>query len=451
MRKKIFKISIFYIINISVIILFGIVFKFSINQWLLIFFGAIIVSIVDSCLIYFWLNQKNSELEIMKNRMAMTRENHEPRGVVAEDGSPHYALINEFNELQNYIKQMKLNTERDINNYQSLLSSLPVGVINVNRRHIIDVFNETAAQLLGIHKPEVPIAESIVIRQFTLSELINQTFNTKKNQQSILNLQINGEIKQYDVSTLYRSSDIQNAEVMIILYDLTTLLQIEQMQSDFLANASHELKTPLTAITGFIETLQGPAGQDTATRAQFLQIVADESHRLSSLVNDILSLSHAQQRDGKDQTYFSVKNLVSEQWQQIKTLFPEKKVILHNNIDENFNINSIYTEISAILQNLIVNAVKYNVLNGSITVQAKKNQPNWELEVSDTGIGIPTNQQSRIFERFYRGDESRQRTIASGTGLGLAIVNEIVTKHNGQIKVTSQVGVGTTITIILPL
>lgn len=187
-----------------------------------------------------------------------------------------------------------------------------------------------------------------------------------------MNLQINGEIKQYDVSTLYRSSDIQNAEVMIILYDLTTLLQIEQMQSDFLANASHELKTPLTAITGFIETLQGPAGQDTATRAQFLQIVADESHRLSSLVNDILSLSHAQQRDGKDQTYFSVKNLVSEQWQQIKTLFPEKKVILHNNIDENFNINSIYTEISAILQNLIVNAVKYNVLNGSITVQAKK-------------------------------------------------------------------------------
>ncbi|MGX7051802.1 sensor histidine kinase [Leuconostoc palmae] len=451
MRKKIFKISIFYIINISVIILFGIVFKFSINQWLLIFFGAIIVSIVDSCLIYFWLNQKNSELEIMKNRMAMTRENHEPRGVVAEDRSPHYALINEFNELQNYIKQMKLNTERDINNYQSLLSSLPVGVINVNRRHIIDVFNETAAQLLGMHKPEVPIAESIVIRQFTLSELINQTFNTKKNQQSILNLQINGETKQYDVSTLYRSSDIQNAEVMIILYDLTTLLQIEQMQSDFLANASHELKTPLTAITGFIETLQGPAGQDTATRAQFLQIVADESHRLSSLVNDILSLSHAQQRDGKDQTYFSVKNLVSEQWQQIKTLFPEKKVILHNNIDENFNINSIYTEISAILQNLIVNAVKYNVLNGSITVQAKKNQQNWELEVSDTGIGIPTNQQSRIFERFYRGDESRQRTIASGTGLGLAIVNEIVTKHNGQIKVTSQVGVGTTITIILPL
>jgi len=106
---------------------------------------------------------------------------------------------------------------------------------------------------------------------------------------------------------------------------------------------------------------------------------------------------------------------------------------------------------TTIIQNLLTNAVKYNVENGEVWVTAKKDKSQWTLSVRDSGIGIPLSQQSRIFERFYRGDESRQRKIASGTGLGLAIVNEIVTKHNGQLQVKSQVGVGTTITLTLPL
>ena len=223
------------------------------------------------------------------------------------------------------------------------------------------------------------------------------------------------------------------------------------MQSDFLANASHELKTPLTAITGFIETLQGPAGADPATREMFLDIVAQEAKRLSSLVNDILSLSRVQQKREAVQTDLVIHDMVAEQWQHVMPLAETKGVQLRNDVPSDFIIRGLKTDVEMILQNLIVNAVKYNVSGGDIHVTAYKDHQHWQLNVKDTGIGIPTNQQSRIFERFYRGDESRQRKIASGTGLGLAIVNEIVNKHNGEIKVQSQVAVGTTISVTLPL
>ncbi|MEX0381082.1 sensor histidine kinase [Leuconostoc sp. MS02] len=451
MKKTMLKFLSFLVPNFIVIMMFGNVLSFNLRQWLIALFLMLIAAVISVFVIRLWGTRQQTELQVMQNRMLATVQGQEPRGVLTEPSSPHYELINQFNTLQNYIKQARQTAQRDVTNYQSLLASLPVGVINVNRRHIIDVFNATAADLLGMQQPETPIAESLVIRQFTLSELITQTFNTQRNQQSILNLQINGEVKQYEVSTLYHQADLKHAEVMIILYDLTSVLQVERMQSDFLANASHELKTPLTAITGFVETLQGPAGEDPVTRQQFLQIVAEEAGRLSSLVSDILSLSRVQQKNEAVNTKLTIKSLVDEQWQHVMTMGATKNITFHNDVSQNFVVHGLKNDLETIIQNLIINAVKYNKQDGDVTVTVYKDHQHWQINVKDSGIGIPKNQQSRIFERFYRGDESRQRTIASGTGLGLAIVNEIVSKHNGEVKVNSQVGVGTTISVTLPL
>lgn len=311
---------------------------------------------------------------------------------------------------------------------------------------MIDVFNQTVADMLGVEMPEVPILDSLVIRQFTLSEIINHTFNTNQRQHSILNLMIDGEARQYDVSTLFHQSG-SNAEVMVMLYDLTEILKLERMQADFLANASHEFKTPLTAITGFVETLQGDAGADEGTRTQFLQIVADEAKRLSALVNDILSLSRMQHKVDEKISNLQISAIVEQQLEKIDT----KTVTVHNDIAPDFSVSGIASDVSTIVQNLLTNSVKYNKIDGEVWISAYKDTQQWQIKVSDSGIGIPLNQQSRIFERFYRGDESRQRKIASGTGLGLAIVNEIVNQHNGEINIKSQVGVGTTISVILPL
>lgn len=451
MTKKVFKYLSFWLVIFLFSGVLSSLLRFTLKQWLLMIgvmslatFGAVWVA-------NFWESRQKQELKAMENRMVSTVAGGVPRGVLAEPDSPYYDLIRQFNDMQNFVQQAQQTAQRDVTNYRSLLASLPVGVININRAHTIDVFNETAAALLGIQRPETPISEGLVIRQFTLSELITQTFNSQKNQQSILNLQINGEMKQYEVSTLYHQGDLKHAEVMIIIYDLTSVLQVERMQSDFLANASHELKTPLTAITGFIETLQGQAGEDRATREMFLDIVAQEAKRLSSLVNDILSLSRVQQKREAVHTELAIHDMVTEQWQHVMPLATTKSVTLRNDVADDFMIRGLKTDVDMILQNLIGNAVKYNVFGGDIHVTAYKDHQHWQLNVKDTGIGIPTNQQTRIFERFYRGDESRQRKIASGTGLGLAIVNEIVNKHNGEIKVQSQVAVGTTVSVTLPL
>jgi len=451
MIKKILKGLFFLVPNMIISVILGNMMFLNRQQWVIMIFFLLIATASGIWIARFWEVGQQTELQVMKNRMLATIQGQEPRGVLTEPNSPYYDLINQFNNLQNYIKQAQQTAQRDVTNYQSLLASLPVGVINVNRRHVIDVFNATAADLLGIQQPKIPVAESLVIKQFTLSELMTQTFNTQHNQQSILNLQINGEVKQYEASTLYHQNDLKHAEVMIIIFDLTSVLQVERMQSDFLANASHELKTPLTAITGFVETLQGPAGEDPNTRKQFLQIVADESERLSSLVIDILPLSRVKQKNDVVDTKLIIKNLVDEQWQHMSAMAATKDITFKNNVSQDFVVHGLKNDLETILQNLIINAVKYNRQDGEVSVTVYKDHQHWQINIKDSGIGIPKNQQSRIFERFYRGDESRQRTIASGTGLGLAIVNEIVSKHNGEVKVNSQVGVGTTISVTLPL
>ena len=193
--------------------------------------------------------------------------------------------------------------------------------------------------------------------------------------------------------------------------------------------------------------MQGPAGDDPKTRAQFLTIVANESQRLSYLVNDILSLSRLKHKADGEVSIIKVSEIVNQQIQKINS----QRVTIHNDVDDQLEVVGVAEDATTIIQNLLTNAVKYNVENGEVWVSAKKDNSQWSLNVRDSGIGIPLSKQSRIFERFYRGDESRQRKIASGTGLGLAIVNEIVTKHNGRLQVKSQVGVGTSITLTLPL
>lgn len=451
MKTVILKFISFLVINIVCLVLVNHVMLFSGQQLLALFFMILISTTGVVWVADLWVYYQKKELRVMQQRMALTIKGDSPRIVLTEPNLPYYDVIRQFNALQSYIRDEQLSARRDINNYQSLLASLPVGVINVNRQHVVDVFNQTAADLLGVELRQTPVTESLVIQQFTLSELINQTFNAQKNQRSVLNLQINGETKQFEASTLYHKNDSQYAEVMVILYDLTSVLQIERMQSDFLANASHELKTPLTAITGFVETLQGKAGEDPTVRAQFLKIVADETNRLALLVNDILSISRSYQNSDDKQVSLAVHTIVTDQWQHMKTIAASKNVTFINNVPQDFTIYGFKHDLQTILQNLIGNAIKYNVLNGSVTVSAYQHDSYWQLEVKDTGIGIPKQQQSRIFERFYRGDESRQRHIASGTGLGLAIVNELVSKHHGEINVNSQVAVGTTIVIKLPL
>lgn len=219
----------------------------------------------------------------------------------------------------------------------------------------------------------------------------------------------------------------------------------------FVSNASHELKTPITAINGFAETLLAGAKDDPATLDQFLTIINNESKRLIDLVEDVLSISRfstADVGDEKNDEPLEIKTWLDDEVTSMSRIAANKKVQVINATPTTFAVNTKVNYLTQIVKNLLSNAIKYNKDGGKVVITAQLINEGWQLEIKDNGIGIPSKQAPRVFERFYRGDASRTQQIASGTGLGLAIVKELVTKLNGEISLKSQVGVGTTITVV---
>ena len=233
------------------------------------------------------------------------------------------------------------------------------------------------------------------------------------------------------------------------MYDMTEVIQMKDMQTAFVANASHELRTPLTSIAGFTETLLNGAQEDPADRQQFLEIIQSETKRLLDLTDDILTLAKVPERTSSLQQ-FNMSEMVEKIFKAKADLKDNLNLTLKNEVNDTLVVHQNKSNFEQILTNLIGNAMKYNRQDGAVKVSAMVTASELAFAIKDTGLGIPSDEQNRIFERFYRVDKSRTKSIP-GTGLGLAIVNDLVEQAQGKIELTSQVGVGTTITVTLPL
>lgn len=223
------------------------------------------------------------------------------------------------------------------------------------------------------------------------------------------------------------------------------------MRSDFVANVTHELKTPLTSIRGFIETLRRGAISDSKVAERFLEIIDVEAERLHQLINDILILSEIEQQTlDKEAENFDLNSLIDE----VAVLLDDKAVsrdisIVVQQDDDQLPVKASRNRVKQILLNLIDNAISYGNEGGKVFVEAARRADGMlELKVIDDGPGIPKEHQDRIFERFYRVDKSRSRE-AGGTGLGLSIVKHIAQLYHGQASVTSEPGMGSTFTIVI--
>jgi two-component system phosphate regulon sensor histidine kinase PhoR len=275
-------------------------------------------------------------------------------------------------------------------------------------------------------------------------ELFEQALKQKKKIRELVKL----ENKMVDVSIVYYQTRKRHYELLVLLYDMTEVIQMKDMQTAFVANASHELRTPLTAIAGFTETLLSGAQNDPADRQEFLEIIQSETNRLLDLTDDILTLAKVPEQSHSLQEF--------NMFEMVTKIFNAKKhkdklnLSLKNDVSETLMIKQDKRVFEQILTNLIGNAMKYNRQDGTVKVSAMVTANELAFAVKDTGLGIPSDEQDRVFERFYRIDKSRTKSIP-GTGLGLAIVNDLVEQAQGQIQLESQVGVGSTITVTLPL
>ena len=230
-----------------------------------------------------------------------------------------------------------------------------------------------------------------------------------------------------------------------------TAAQREATRRDFIANASHELKTPVTAIQGITETLLEDASMDDETRQQFLQKVNDQSIRLSQLISDLLALSRLESSGADSFKNIDLKEIIEDSCKVLQFFAKEKTLSLDVRCPENKVVISGDEEsLNQLLINLLDNAIKYTPEGGKVTVQLTTNHEQVIIEVEDNGIGIELAEQKRIFERFYRVDKARSKTLG-GTGLGLSIVKHIVIRHQGHIALESAPGQGSLFRVTLPL
>ncbi len=251
----------------------------------------------------------------------------------------------------------------------------------------------------------------------------------------------------------FKDENAQDVGIIMILQDITERQKLENMQMDFVANVSHELKTPLTTIKSYTETLLTGQVDDQETTTQFLGIIDTETDRMNRLVKDLLQLSRLDYKQEKwNKKESNLIALLKSVVTKVELTARNKNQHLNCIFDDSLKILTVIDKdgIEQVLMNVLSNAIKYTQEGGRIDIDAVQAGRDAQLVIADNGIGIPEKELSRVFERFFRVDKARSRAMG-GTGLGLAISKQIIEEHNGSIEIESKEGKGTKVTITLPL
>jgi two-component system phosphate regulon sensor histidine kinase PhoR len=349
----------------------------------------------------------------------------------------------------------KINSIRDKNTkMEAILSSVVNGIIAIDSNKNILFINPMAQQMLNITEGDVGGKHLLqVIRNNKIDNMIRDILENKgfEEKEITVNYPFERIFRLNSNAIRYPESD-NIIGIIIIIQDITEIKKLENIRSEFVANVSHELKTPLTSIKGFVETLKAGAIEDNDTAIRFLNIIEDEADRLNRLISDILSLSVLENK--KIKAIYEIIN-TADKIEEIVSLLQSQAVC------KNINLNArVEADISKLmgdpdqfkqmLINIVDNAVKYTPEGGNIEVKAYNSGNDVIISVKDNGIGIPKEHISRLFERFYRVDKARSRNVG-GTGLGLAIVKHIVMQFDGKIEVHSQIDKGTEFILSIPV
>lgn len=362
--------------------------------------------------------------------------------------------------LADAINQMARNSARrvsiltaDRNRLATIFTGMVEGVIDIDEKQNIVHINDAAAGLLGVNRERCmgkPVWQEIRNQKITLA------LDEALQQRSVIKARVDFP-REHDqlVIDIYVASlsDDQGDPIgaVLVLHDVTELRNLERVRTDFVANASHELKTPITAIRGLSETVVGDPDVERDTLMHFMERIHAQSIRLSQLVGDLMTISRLEsEQDTADFTLINFGELVNRAITAAQTALEAKGHQLSVKLPEyKLEVFGDRQNLSQLVDNLVDNAIKYTPEKGQIKVRISLQGSEAVLEVEDSGIGISPQYQQRVFERFYRVDKARSQSLG-GTGLGLSIVKNIAERHGGNVSVISQLGRGTTFTFRMP-
>jgi len=356
-------------------------------------------------------------------------------------------LIDEINDINKLIANTisSLKSEKDKNDF--LLRQMNQGICFLDKDGLILMVND---YLKGLYKFNIDLNLNKDFRFLFREPEIQEAIGKALDKQINSNLVTTIKEEHYSVSITYLDKNWLNQPGVFLLFaDVTTIKNVEDMKKALFDNASHELKTPLTAIIGSTDLILEEITKDPKTIFDLIKRISEEAKRMNNLVMDMLTLSkYENQTEIMNKQNINISKVIQDAFHALESLASEKEIKVEISNHEDY-INADYDQMFQLIKNLMENAIRYGKKFGFVKVDSRRQNHNLLISVQDDGIGIPKTEQARVFERFYRVDKARSKATG-GTGLGLSIVKHIVLNHGGHIELDSTEGRGTTITIYIP-
>lgn len=380
-------------------------------------------------------------LETVKDQLlAINRGEYTEIETKSHDGNISLILaeINVIGQkLKDNIKDLKEGNEK----LEHIVDNVSDALVVFNENKKIEIINREALSIFNLTRQAVGREYTSLGAPLEFLKFIDEFISSEEKEDSIS--------FEYSINSRYYSCTLQRVPrdfIILVMFDLTYKKNSEITRSEFFANASHELKTPLTSISGFAQMLDMQKQKDPMTEKCVSQIIK-ESDKMLGLIEDMLSLSHIETKEKPGTEKIMLSEIVKEVSSSLATISVENDVKIET--EGEAIVYADKAHMYELIKNLVENSIRYNSKGGFVKVSLKSNRNKRQIVVSDNGIGIAPKHQLRIFERFYRVNKSRSRETG-GTGLGLAIVKHVVDLYGGKIKLESREGEGTTITIDLP-
>jgi two-component system phosphate regulon sensor histidine kinase PhoR len=357
-----------------------------------------------------------------------------------------------LNNFSYQVRKTLATLEESKGRLETILVNMESGVLLVNSKGQVVLVNPAAEETLSIVGRDI-LGKSQVeaFQNYSLSSLISGVLAEGKARCAEISLFYPEERILEVTAAPVLGEHSKKSGVVVVLYDITRTRRLERMRAEFMANVSHELKTPVTSIRGFAETLLDGALYNHRSAEEFVNIINDEANRLSRLVNDLLELSRIEFREVKPQLMpLDLTSKIKEIVDMMEPRFRKKNLSLDAVLPNNpVIVQADSYMIRQTIENLLDNSLKYTPEGGQVTIMLLSEPEEAVVVVEDNGVGIPPQDLSRVFERFYRVDKTRSRKLG-GTGLGLAIVKHIVSAHGGRVWAESEPGRGSSFYFTLP-
>lgn len=410
-----------------------------------------VISIIITAVLGIFLAQTITKPIVDMNKQAVAMGKGDFSGVVKVYGNDEIGqLATSFNKLTKKLQDANATTEGERRKLSSVLTHMTDGVIATDKNGNVILMNKRAEEMLG--KTQADVLDEEITKVLNLDKFLKLDDLYQLTDPILLDFEHSVEdlILKANFSVIEKENGEQNG-LIAVLHDVTEQERIELERREFVANVSHELRTPLTSMKSYLEALADGAIHDEEIAPRFIQVTQNETERMIRLVNDLLQLSKMDSRDyPMNFTSIDVPSFLKQVVERFEMSTKNESIQFKYKVPDNeiFAIGD-HDRLTQLLDNILSNAVKYSPEGGTITCSLKEEKDRMVISIKDEGVGIPKENIPHIFDRFYRVDKARSRSLG-GTGLGLAIGKEIVEAHGGAIWVSSDWGKGTVISFSLP-